>query len=865
MTKILKQVNLVRPGRVGVWLEKLGIFSFLLFFLLTPLLIKLKVADGVYVEPLLPFLALGAALILCSMRGRSGLKGFLRRAADFLFPNTLSVLYPFLILLLLISYFYGWALTGLSSPGDLLRIIKFSLYFLPFPMALYVGKRLGSRDTETVLKVFVAVGVAAAVASFIRVFDFLFSGRGVDLWAKKIYRRSVGFLGQYFDPLNSSFGLTGKSANGTFGIYSSVVLATCLSFVSRVKKFKSWNFVLILISSTVLFGAILYALSRGAAGVGSLVVVAWVVWFWRFRRFKVIFLSLLFLFISSFAFISLNHQVLSKLTSTFRFEEVMYSTDLRDGELGVVDKELVIDQSTMGRLDRWGKIFKTFERYPLFMLSGVGYHTKNLIFFSNVSNTHSLFLDIWVRGGLIASGVLTAVWFLIFGFLSRIALSRDKLVRALGFTLLGFSFGWFLDNLISGEQFFSDAPMIAFWGVLGFVESLRQAGRGSGGPKKVLIALTSSEVGGAPKVVYDLLNHVGKKGQVTSKKEFEFIVAAPKGPFVKKFRGLGYKVYPVPLDRIGIRGFIGLLRVANKEKVDLINSHGKGAGIYARKVGVLMGIPVIQTFHGLHYDYRNPLKRFLYLWLERFLTPMARFVVNVSKSQEKEGIRLGIFQKDKSKVVVNGIDSGEIGVQRSGNRGFRKKLGIEEKDFAVAMVARFDEVKGHMRFINLIPSLVEAVPNLKIVFAGGGKGEKDMRQLARKFGVSDSTIFLGERKDIPKILQAVDAVVLPSYHEGLPISVLEASATGLPVIGSDVVGIKDTIRDGETGILADFDNPKAVVGSFKKLAKSPTLRRRMGERGRDFVEKEFSMEKFVDSTLRVYQQALREQGNQLNG
>src|SRR3989304_4826130 len=178
MTRLLQKLN---P-------KKLGVFSFLLFFLFTPLLVKLRVAGDVYVEPLLPFLALGVLLILGSLKRK---RGFLRRAGAFLFPNNLSILYSFLILLLLISYFYGWALTGIPSSGDLLRVFKHLLYFLPFPLAIYAGRFLGTKDTRTVLMIFVAVGDSKSSFYFIGVVTFEFWAPVIPGLTYRIYNRSV--------------------------------------------------------------------------------------------------------------------------------------------------------------------------------------------------------------------------------------------------------------------------------------------------------------------------------------------------------------------------------------------------------------------------------------------------------------------------------------------------------------------------------------------------------------------------------------------------------------------------------------------------------------------------------------------------
>ncbi|MDP2735546.1 MAG: glycosyltransferase, partial [bacterium] len=550
----------------------------------------------------------------------------------------------------------------------------------------------------------------------------------------------------------------------------------------------------------------LYTLSRGAIVTAGLVFGGWFLWMLKEKKIRVIVFTVVFMIFSSAVLIWANPQVYEKFATTIKFlPPLPTSSSTGTGGSGSAswgdEWDISLDASSRGRLERWGSIITVMRENPQFAVLGVGYSKENLVKYTGVSSTHSLFLDLWVRGGILALILAVGVWMLLFGTIFRFLFSRDSEVRTFGYLLGAFAIGWLLDNLISGEQFFSDAPMLAFWGVLGLVQALASSRETGTGRKKVLIALTSAEVGGAPQVVYDLLSQVRKR---KGKKEFEFVVAAPQGTFVKKFRELGYKVYTVPLDRLSLRSCWKFFDIARKEEVDLINSHGKGAGLYARLSGTFLGVPVVQTFHGLHYSRRNPVLRFLYLNLEKVMTPMTKLVINVSKSQEREGIKLGIFPKRKSRVVVNGIESSKAGSRDSRAGGFRSSLGIGPKDFAAVMVARFDEVKAHRRFIKILPVLVKEVPKLKVIFAGGGSREKEMKRLVKELRVAEHTIFLGERKDVPKILQAADAFVLPSYHEGLPISVLEASVAGLPVIGSNVVGIKDAVRDGETGFLVDF-------------------------------------------------------------
>src|SRR3990172_7518743 len=142
MKNLIKKINL----------EKLGIFSFLLFFLFTPLLVKVRVAEGVYVEPLLPFLAAAVGFFLLSFY-RSGRPVFLERVKGLFLPSSLAALYLVFIAFLLMSFGYGYVATGFFSTGDLLRLVKYALYFLPFPLAVYAGRRLGREDVNDVLAI----------------------------------------------------------------------------------------------------------------------------------------------------------------------------------------------------------------------------------------------------------------------------------------------------------------------------------------------------------------------------------------------------------------------------------------------------------------------------------------------------------------------------------------------------------------------------------------------------------------------------------------------------------------------------------------------------------------------------------------
>lgn len=811
-------------------------------------------------------------------------------------------------------------MTGNLALGDLLRLVKYALYFLLFPLAAKSTSILGERGVKFALILFFAVGVAVSAISLWRINQFVAAGNAINFWVYSPNSRSVGFLGQYFDPTTFTVGEIPKAAHATFGLYLSVVLGAGLVFLSLV-RLVSFQLVGLLVGVGVIFAALLYTLARGAVITGFLVTLAGMVVLWLRGRFLILALLLLFLFLESAVALQLNPEVYYKFASTFPGAKTAVTAFARvavpvgEGTLQTWEwlrnsiasfllpvsrstsaptavstppstppspssqpaasqaspqsvpltplaelaqpasyTDLSLDASLADRVTFWQDTIHLLLSRWQFFIFGVGYNTDNLRYFTGgkVIYPHSLFLDMWVRGGLISLALMLAIWILLFAQTAQFCFSR----RAFGLVLFGFLIGWFWDNAISGEQFFSDAPMLAFWGTFGFLTALVAGTKPKATGRRVLIALTSSDLGGAPQVVYDLLSHIKQKEN--SSNGFNFIVALPEGGlFVRKFRDLGYPVYPIALDHISVKTLKKFFDIVQGENIDLIATHGKGAGLYGRLASIVLGIPVVHTFHGIHYVRYGRLGRFFYLNLERFLSVFTRLIVNVSPSQQKEGVALKIFPPEKGRIVENGVDIHNIKNQKSKIKvlKIKNKLGIGEKDFMVVVLARFDPIKGHARLISMLPAILKEVPRLKLVLVGSGKEEIKIKALVRELRVSDAVIFAGRQENPRQILGTADVLLQPSYQEGLPLAPLEAASCEVPVIAAKTVGNVDVVLDGRTGYLVDFNNKAEVIRAIRQLG-NKAIRQKMGEQGKAWVAEKFPMRKFVRKTLGVYEEAL---------
>jgi len=167
---------------------------------------------------------------------------------------------------------------------------------------------------------------------------------------------------------------------------------------------------------------------------------------------------------------------------------------------------------------------------------------------------------------------------------------------------------------------------------------------------RVLELLTTSALGGGPRQVYDLARRLPRD-------EFEVTVAAPHdGVFFDRFRALGLTVAEVGADRLDPRTLRATLRLVREREIEVIHSHGKGAGLYGRLAARWIGVPAVHTFHGVHYERYPPRLAQLYLALERRLARWTRTVISVSATQEAEALALGLFTLSQSATVVNGVD-----------------------------------------------------------------------------------------------------------------------------------------------------------------------------------------------------------------
>ena len=365
-------------------------------------------------------------------------------------------------------------------------------------------------------------------------------------------------------------------------------------------------------------------------------------------------------------------------------------------------------------------------------------------------------------------------------------------------------------------------------------------------PIRVLQLLVSTSPGGGPKHVYDLVRHLPKG-------EFEFVVGAPRdGIFFERFQALGVPVVEIPFGYIEVRQLFATIRLIRRHAIDLVHTHGKGPGLYGRLAARWVGVPAVHTFHGIHYRGYPVVGQWLYLALERRLSRISRLIINVSSSQEAEGLGLRLFRAEQSVVITNGVDFEEMDTLLRESTIRRETFGLGPDDLVLGCVSRFDPVKRLEVLLGVLRRLRDRIPKVALILVGGGGEEDRIRNLARVMGVAEQVIFTGFLENPAPIYPALDLYLSASLKEGLPLAVMEAMGAGVPVIATDVPGHRDVVVPDKTGILTPADDEAALADAVTTLWAEPARRAAMAEAARKWARAEFHIRKTLDRTAGVY-------------
>lgn len=243
--------------------------------------------------------------------------------------------------------------------------------------------------------------------------------------------------------------------------------------------------------------------------------------------------------------------------------------------------------------------------------------------------------------------------------------------------------------------------------------------------------------------------------------------------------------------------------------------------------------------------------------LHRFLYGRADHVITTGERVRGDLADTGLVPRDRSTSIPTGVDTTAFRPDPETRTRSRADLELHEDGFVLGAVAYMRSDKGHAVLLRGMPAVLERRPDTVLVLVGDGPERPALQTLAERLGLAGAVRFLGLREDVSRLLPAFDVFCQPSTrNEGVPQAVVQASASGLPVIGTEVGGIPEVVRHGESGLLVAPGDVGALARAAIRLASDPSLRARMGAAGRAHAADAFSIERMLDRTERAYAAAL---------
>jgi glycosyltransferase involved in cell wall biosynthesis len=249
--------------------------------------------------------------------------------------------------------------------------------------------------------------------------------------------------------------------------------------------------------------------------------------------------------------------------------------------------------------------------------------------------------------------------------------------------------------------------------------------------------------------------------------------------------------------------------------------------------------------------------RRLFIRLERICAEFTHKIIVVSHYDKQRGLSNRVGRESKYSLVHYGIDYSEFDRK---DQNLRQELGISPNALVVGMIACFKPQKSPQDFIKLASLIKNISEEIRFILVGDGVLRKKIERLICKFNLKNQVILTGWRRDIPQVLSAIDVFVLTSLWEGLPVAVLEAMASGKPVVATNTGGIQEVVIEGKTGFLLPPPNMEKMSERISLLLKDETLRRNMGQNARQGLDFNFSLGNMIRNTESIYENVMIKRG-----
>ena len=361
---------------------------------------------------------------------------------------------------------------------------------------------------------------------------------------------------------------------------------------------------------------------------------------------------------------------------------------------------------------------------------------------------------------------------------------------------------------------------------------------------KILYLTLRSDWGGAPKHIDILYKNIGP--------DFLIYFAAPiSEPYgISWYKLVGKeRFFELEHRKFSISKLLELKSFIKNNEIKIVHAHGKGAGLYGRLLKILLSnrIKVIFTFHGLHIAQYNQLKKKIYIYYERFFSRYTDLFINVSRGEQENCVKYGIFSPQKSKVVYNVIPEAK---NEKATISLKNELNLPLDKFIILSIVRFSFAKNIADTL-AIAELLKFDKRFLFVLVGDGETREEIENEIKKKELNN-VLLTGFKNNPLDYIAASNVYLSTSRWEGLPYSLIEASMMGLPSVATNVVGNNEVVKNNFNGKLFNPGDLKTAANNIVEICTDNNLFEFYSKNAKIFYKDNFSVNKMITQMQNIY-------------
>ena len=293
-----------------------------------------------------------------------------------------------------------------------------------------------------------------------------------------------------------------------------------------------------------------------------------------------------------------------------------------------------------------------------------------------------------------------------------------------------------------------------------------------------------------------------------------------------------------------------LVKVMKDNKIDIVHAHLWTSNFWGRVAAKIANVPIIIcTEHNV-----DSWKSLFHHAIDSFLSRFTDKIIAVSNKVKEFYVGKGIPSK-KIEVIYNGVQTNGSQGHKDTRSHVKQEFGIKDEEKVLAVIGRLVEQKGHKYLLEALSQL-NGKYDFKLLVVGNGPLTESLKSQVTSLKLDDKVIFTGFRRDINRLFEAIDVLVMPSLREGLPLIALEAMISGVPIVATKVGGTPEVVEDGISGVLVSQKNPAELANGLRKILDDKELAEKYVENGKNRVKDLFSIDIMIKKHEILYEELL---------